>query len=83
MSDIIRALFGFHQHIVNINLHGTAEQRSEHFLHQPLISGPCILQSEGHHIIEIQSVGRDERCLFYIRGVHRDLVISKESVKKG
>ena len=54
---MIRALFGFHQHIININLHGTAEQRSEHFCHQPLISGPCILQLEGHHIIAIQSVG--------------------------
>ena len=60
MSGMIRALLGFYQHIVDINLHGTAEQRSEHFHHQPLISGPCILQSEGHHIIAIQSVGRDE-----------------------
>ena len=80
---MIRELFGFHKHIVNINLHGTAEQRSDHFCHQPLISGPCILQSEGHHIMEIQSVGRDERRLFCIWGVHGDLVISRESVQKG
>ena len=80
---MIRALFRFHQHIVNINLHGTAEQRSEHFRHQPLISGSCILQFEGRHIIAIQPVRHDERCLFYIRGVHRDLVISIESVQKG
>ena len=80
---MIRALFGLHQHVVNINLHGTAEQRSEHFHHQPLISGPCILQSEGHHIIEIQSVGHDEGCLFCIRGVQKDLVVSRESVQKG
>ena len=73
---MIRALFGFYQHIININLHGTAEQRSKHFRHQPLIGGPCILQSEGHHIITVQAMGHDERCLFYIRGVHRDLVIS-------
>ena len=83
MSGMIRALLGFYQYIVNINLHGTVEQRSEHFRHQPLISGPCILQSEGHHIIAIQFVGRDERCLFCIRGVHRDLVISLESIQKG
>ena len=65
---MIRALLGFYQHSIDINLHGTVEQRLKHFRHQPLISGPCILQPEGHHIIEIQSVRRDERCLFYIRG---------------
>ena len=32
--SIVRAFFGFYQHVVNINLHGLSQQWSEHFGYQ-------------------------------------------------
>ena len=91
MCGVIWALLRFYQHIINIDFHCASEKWAEHPHHQPLIASSeqdsfhcasSIFQSERHHIIIVESMGCDEICLFRIRGVHGDLVVSRESVQE-
>ena len=73
---------GFYQHVIYVHLHSCAYLLLEHPVHQPLIGGSCILESEWHHTITTGSLRCDERGLFLAVWVHTDLVIAGEGVHK-
>ena len=71
---------GFYQHVIYVHLYSCAYLLLEHPVHQPLIGGSCILESEWHHMITIGSLRCDERGLFLVVWVHTDLVVAREGV---
>ena len=71
---------GVIQHIIDVDFHCASEQWAEHLRHQPLIGSPNIFQAERHHIVTVESMGNDERCLFRVRGVYGNLVVSREGI---
>ena len=66
-----------HPHDVSIDLHRSPDMELEHFVHQPLIGCPCILQPEGHEPVVVGPLWSDKGCLLLIWGVRTDLVIPK------
>ena len=55
MLEVISALYTFHQHIVNVHLHGVPDQVLEDFVNHLLEGCPCVLESEGHHLAAVDS----------------------------
>jgi len=53
MLEVIRALYIFHQHIVDIYLHGTSDQIFKDFINHSLEGSPRVFESEGHHLIAV------------------------------
>ena len=51
MLLVIGAFFGLDKHIVDIDLHGLAYQRSKYLGHRPLISRSNVFQAKRHHIV--------------------------------
>ena len=60
MLCVIEALFEFYKHIIDIDLHGFAQQLSEYLSYQPLISWLDILRTKRHHIVAVQPVRCNE-----------------------
>ena len=58
----------FHQHIIHIHLHGVPDKVLEDLIYHPLEDGPCVLESEGHHLIAVNSPTRGKRCLIFMVG---------------
>ena len=73
MASLVYAL---HKHVVDINLYILSYLWTKHMIYQPLISCPCVLQTEGHHFVAKQSLAGDEGSLLLISFIHLDLVIS-------
>ena len=73
---------GFYQYVIYVHLHNCAYLLLEHPVHQPLIGGSCVLESERHYTITIGSLRCDERSLFLVVWVHADLVVAGEGVHK-
>ena len=71
---------GFYQHVIYVYFHSCAYLLLEHPVHQPLIGGSCILESERHYTIAIGSLRCDERGLFLVVWIHTDLVVAGECV---
>jgi len=55
---------------------------SEHFVHQPLVGGACILQPEGYHYIIVARQLSHECRLAFVPGMHFDLVVMEIKKKK-
>ena len=68
---MIGALYTFHQH----HLHGVSDQVHEDFVYHPLDGCPCVLESEGHHLVAVDSSISNEGHLVFIWRVHLDLII--------
>jgi len=67
-------LSGGDDHIIYIYLNIAFDQWAQYFVHEPLISGPNIFQTEGHYLITIIG-GLTHECRFVlICWVHRYLV---------
>ena len=75
MLKVIRALYIFHQHIIDVYFHGAPNQVLEDFVNHSLERGPSILESEGHHLVAVDSPTNSESCLVFIWWVHLDLII--------
>ena len=82
MHYVIKAFFGFYEHIIDINLHGFTYQGSKNLGHHPLISCPCIFQTKRHYVVAVQSVGRDKGCFLCVKLVYRNLMVSGEGIQK-
>ena len=50
---MIGAFIGLDKHVVNIDFHCPANQWPKYLGHQSLIGRPDVLQTKGHHVIEI------------------------------
>ena len=74
--------FTFDEHIIDINLHGFTYQQSEYFSHHPLISCPCVFKAKRHYVVVVQFVWCDEGCFFYVKRMHRNLMVPREGVPK-
>ena len=74
MLEVIRVLYTFHQHIIYIHLHGVPDKALEDLLYHPLEDGPCVLESEEHHLVATNSLTCSEGYLIFICWVHLDLI---------
>ena len=79
MLYLIQALY---QHVIHIVFHVPPNLWMEHMVNQPLICCPCVLQTEGHHLITEQALISDKGCLLLVYLVHPYLIISEESIHK-
>ena len=68
-------LFAFDEHIINIHLHVSPDLFLEHLVHQPLIGGPCVLESKRHDPIAVKPLVGDKGSFFLIFFSHLYLVI--------
>ena len=60
----------FYKHIVYIDFHIPPYLLGEHLIHQSLIVGAYILQSERHDFVAIQALASDERSFLLIFFLH-------------
>ena len=70
----------FDQHVIYVYFHCCAYLLLEHPVHEPLIGGSCVLESEWHDAITVGSLRCDERGLFLVARVHTDMVVAGEGV---
>ena len=49
------ALYTFHQYIIDVYFCGAPDQVLEDFVNHSLESSPSILESEGHHLVAVDS----------------------------
>jgi len=68
-------LYAFDQHVVDIHLHDAPNWALEDFVYA-LECNPRVLESEGHHLVIVDSPISDEGRLVFVWRVHLDLVIS-------
>ena len=54
---------GFYQHVVEVNFDVSTNLVMKHSVHEPLVGGSYVLQSEWHYPVAKKSSTRDERCL--------------------
>ncbi|XP_020218328.1 uncharacterized protein LOC109801623 [Cajanus cajan] len=47
---------GFDHHVVNIDFHVLPDLLVENLVHQSLVSGSCVLETEGHHSVAVIGV---------------------------
>ena len=66
MINVIFPLLAFHQHVVNVNFHGSPNLVMEHGVNKPLISGPRIIQPKRHDLVVIKALVNDEQRLLMI-----------------
>ena len=66
MLEMIRALYTFHQHIVDVYFHGAPDQILEDFVNHSLESVPNILESDRHHHVAVDSMISGEGYLIFI-----------------
>jgi len=66
MLDVIRTLYTFYQHIVDVNLHGALNQVSKDFINHSLEGSPCVLESEGHHFVALYSPTSSDGSIVFI-----------------
>ena len=78
--SVVPRLRTFYQHVVYIDFHVPSYLALKHFVHQPLVRCPSILQAEGHDFKAIQASIDNKRGLLLISRMHEDLVITKECV---
>jgi hypothetical protein len=72
----------FNQQVIYVHFNVSANLISKHPVHQSLISGSCILQTEGHHLIAVKSSVCDESRFFLVCFLHVDLIVSREGIHK-
>ena len=68
------------EHIIDVHLHGNPEELGEDLLHQTLIGGPGILQTEGHNLITVEATIGDECSVLFVAMVHWDLIIPRVGI---
>jgi len=66
MLEVIRTLYTFHQHILDAHLHGIPDQVLKDLVDHSLEGNPCILESEGHHLVAVDSMSSGEVCFLFI-----------------
>ena len=52
----------------------------KHMVNQPLVCCPCILQTEGNHLVTKQVLTSDKGCLLLVCLIHPYLIVSGESI---
>ena len=55
-----------HHHIIYVDFNILAKLRFKHPSYQPLISGSCILQFKGHHLVMVIPSGCNKSSLLLI-----------------
>ena len=58
--------FTLYHHIIYVHLNIFAQLRLKHPGHHPLVSGPCIFQSEGHYFVVVIPSRCKKSSLFLI-----------------
>ena len=53
-------LYAFYQHVVHVNLHIPPNLICEHFVHQLLIRGSRVLESERHYFVTKETLAGDK-----------------------
>ena len=75
MLEVIHALYTFHKHIIDVYLHGAPDHVLEDFVNYSMERDPNILESEGHHLVTVDSPISSEGYLALIWWMHLDLII--------
>ena len=55
----------FYYHVIYVDFNILPQLRFKHFSHHPLISGSCILQAKGHHLVMVIS-NRSDKSRFLL-----------------
>ena len=66
MLGVIYMLYIFHQHIIDVHLHGVPYKVLEDLDYHPLEDEPCVLESEGHHLVSVDSLIGGEGYFIFI-----------------
>jgi len=82
MLEVIHALYTFHQHIVDVYLHGAPDQVLKDFVNHSLENSPCVLETEGHHLVTVDTSTSSESDCVFIWWVHLDLIIAEIGIYK-
>jgi len=72
----------FYHHVINVDLHASADLVSEDMVHKALIGGSCVLQTERHYFVAVVGLIDDECRLRYVGVVHRDLDVPGVGIQK-
>ena len=75
-------ILGFNDHVIHINFHISPYLFFEDFVHEPLICGASIFQSEWHDLVTVVYIFGDKCGFFFVRGMHADLLVAGVSVKE-
>ena len=70
----------FHQHVIYINFHASAQLILKKLIHQKLVGGPRVLQPEWHYCVIVGCFISDERLFLLIFEVQWNLVVPLKSV---
>ena len=76
MLKVINVLYTFHQHIIDVHLHGVPDQVLKDLIYHLLEGSLCVLESEGHHFLAVDSTTSCEGCFVFIWLVYLDLIIA-------
>ena len=60
VAQVVVLLYAFYQHVIHLNLHISTNMVCRHSVHQPLVRGFCVLESERHHFIAEESLAGDK-----------------------
>ena len=74
MLKVIRALYTFHQYIIDVYLHSAPEQICKDFINHSMEGSPRVLQSGRHHLVALDSPASNEGSFVFIWWVHLDLI---------
>ena len=69
VSQIIHMIgyfLAFHYHVIYVDFNILPQLRFEHLSYHPLVSGSCILQAKGHHLVMVIFNGSDKSCFLLI-----------------
>jgi len=69
-------MFGFDNHIVNIDLNGLLDVCFQACLNHALVGGVGAFKSEGHRVEAEQPIGCNKCCGYLVRSLHLYLMVS-------
>ena len=70
----------FDQHVINVHLHGFADQFSENYINKALVCCPNVLQAERHNLVPIETAICGERHHVFIIRAHAYLIITRVGI---
>ena len=60
ITHMIGYFLAFYYHVIYVDFNILPQLRFEHLSHHSLISGSCILQTKGHHLVVVIPNGSDK-----------------------
>ena len=66
---------GLRDHVVHKHLHRLSYMFLKQLVHQTLVSGANILETERHYLVTVKVLPGDKTGLVLVGGMHHDLVV--------